>query len=193
MFPAHTVSAVEKGGESVASDTADILVVTRHYYENIFDPFDPPDVGLVTELDADLPLFEPSFRATEQALINAEEWRGVAHACRADFLLQSDAPDIFRAGLSDLRQSLSDDLKARQSYGRPPWRRTMTASYRTEESREAALALKALEGKIQSVSPRTDVESADGLRLSVPPDEIAKVLASFSSLDDRYIIDTNVQ
>lgn len=190
VFPDKTVSCIEKGTELVASDGADVLVVTRHYLENVFSPFDPPDVGLVADLEADMPLFEPTYRAVEQALHDAEEWRGVAHACRAEILIQTNVPELFRGALSDPRRTLEEDLKTRAAYGQPPFRRRMTIDPRIDEPHERAHAVRAVLDRLRAEVPGTECVESDVLRLSVPEDEEQKILALFSTLDDRYIIDT---
>lgn len=192
LYPEATVACIEKGTDAVAGDRSDILVVTRHYLENVYDPFDPPDVGLVVELDADLPLYEPTYRATEQTLIGIEEWRGVAFGCRADLLVQTEVPELFRLLLTEPRRMLEDDLKTREAYGQPPFRRKMSVDVRTDEPRERDIALRALAERIASVAPKTTSAPSETLELSVPPDEEQAVLRAFSTLDDRYIIDTRL-
>jgi primosomal protein N' len=191
MFPEATVGCVEKGSDAVAADGSDILVVTRHYYENVFDPFQPPNVGLVVDLDADLPLYEPTSGAVERALLSAEEWRGVANACRADVLLQTEAADLFRSLMTEPERMLSEDLEHRRVYGQPPFCRIMTVRYKSSEPHERAAALRSLSDAIRREVPESNIiESEEGIRLSVPHDRAAVILRLFSSTSDRYIIDT---
>ncbi|NBS41386.1 hypothetical protein EBS80_01890 [bacterium] len=192
LYPEATVSCIEKGSEMVAGDRSDILVVTRHYLENVYDAFDPPDVGLVIDLDADLSLYEPTYRATEQSLLGIEEWRGIAYGCRADLLVQTEVPELFRQLLTDPRRMLEDDLKTREAYGQPPFRRKMSVDIRTDEPRERDIALRTLSERVASVAPKTSAVQSDALELSVPPEEEQTVLRAFSTLDDRYIIDTRL-
>lgn len=192
LYPEATVACIEKGSESDADAHSDILVVTRHYLENVYDPFDPPDVGLVVDLDADLPLYEPTYRATEQTLLGIEEWRGIAYGCRADLLVQTEVPDLFRQLLLEPRRMLEEDVRSREAYGQPPFRRKMSVDIRTDEPREREIALRTLSERVAAVAPNTACVQSDTLELSVPPEEEQAVLRAFSSLDDRFVIDTRL-
>lgn len=163
-FPEATVAVLDRDTAVDGAKDADILVVTRHYVENVFDPFQPPDVGLVAELEGDRSLFEPSYRALEKSMLNAEEWRGVAHACKAKFLIQTEMPDLFRNALSQPEKTLLEDLSVRKSYAQPPY--------------------------VRSVTVRDGNEVDPDKTMSVPLSEVQATLASFSAIDDRYIIDT---
>ncbi len=190
LFPHKTVSCIEKGSELVAADTSDVLVVTRHYLENIFNPFTPPNVGLVVDLDADLALYDPSYRAVENALHDAEEWRGVAHACKADVLFQTDVSELFRTGLSDIRSALETDAQTRRAYLSPPFRRRMSIDVRVDEPHERAHGFDRVKNHLRTEFPNVSIHEAKKLILSVSPDDETRLLAFFSTLEDRYIIDT---
>ena len=189
-FPEATVACLDRDTDVDGAKDADILVVTRHYVENVFDPFHPPDVGLVAELEGDRSLFEPSYRALEKALLNAEEWRGVAHACRARFLIQTEMPDLFRNALSQPEKALLDDLAVRKSYAQPPYVRAATIDFKSDEPHERAQAISKAADAIRAASPSTVAQSDGLLRLSVTLADEHAVLQAFSLLDDRYIIDT---
>jgi|GEM_PF-749015 len=202
-FPEATVACLDRDTDVDGAKDADILVVTRHYVENVFDPFHPPDVGLVAELDGDRSLFEPSYRALEKSLLNAEEWRGIAHACRAKFLIQTEMPDLFRNALSQPEKALLDDLAIRKSYAQPPYVRAMTVEFKPDEPGEQAQGIaKAIEA-IRAVSTSTEISKLPSpskgegqgevyarIRLAVPPSDELAVLQAFSPFDDSYIIDT---
>jgi len=190
IFPEATVSCVEKGTENLEMDRSDILVVTRQYYENIFDPFQPPNFGLIVDLDADLPLYEPSLHAVERAVLNVEEWRGVANACRGDVLVQTEIPDLFRSIFSEPECVVSDDLSTRRAYGKPPFRRVMTVRFRSDETRERDLSHRAMLDQIRREIPNALVVDSDGLRISVSWEDVHALLTIFSRANDRYIIDT---
>ena len=189
-FPEATVAVLDRDTAVDGGKDADILVVTRHYVENVFDPFQPPDVGLVAELEGDRSLFEPSYRALEKSLLNAEEWRGVAHACKAKFLIQTEMPDLFRNALSQPEKALLDDLSVRKSYAQPPHVRSMTVDFKSDDPLEQAREIAKSVGAICFVSPGTTIQKGDPIRLSVPLSDERAILQAFSSFDDRYIIDT---
>ncbi len=192
LFPEATVACIEKGSESVSSDRSDILVVTRHYLENIYDPFDVPNVGLVVELDADLALYEPTYRAVEQTLLDIEEWRGVAFGCRADLLVQTEVPELFRQLLTDPRRALEEELKTREAYGQPPFRRKISVDMRAKETREREIAMRTLADRLRALAPDTNVALGETLELCVPSHEETLILRAFSTLDDRFIVDTRL-
>jgi len=189
-FPEATVAVLDRDTSVDGGIDADILVVTRHFMENVFNPFQPPDVGLVAELEGDRSLFEPSYRALEKSLLNAEEWRGVAHACKAKFLIQTEMPDLFRSALSQPEKALLDDLAVRKSYVQPPYVRSMTVGFKSDEPEEQAREITKSVGAICFVSPGTTIQKGNPIRLSVPLSDEHAILQAFSSFDDRYIIDT---
>lgn len=190
-FPEATVACLDRDTSVDGAKDADILVVTRHYLENVFDPFHPPDVGLVAELDGDRPLYEPSYRALEKTIQNAEEWRGIAHSCRAKFLIQTEMPDLFRNALSGTEKALLDDISARTSYGQPPSVRVMSVDFKSEDPDERSRRLRFVTDAVRTVSPGTSVLNADSLKFIVSLSEERSVLRVFSELDDQYIIDTS--
>ena len=190
-FPEATVACLDRDTRVDGSEDADILVVTRHYLENVFDPFHPPDVGLVAELDGDRSLFEPSQRAVEKALYNAEEWRGVAHACRARFLIQTEIPDLFRSALSSPEKTLLDDLSVRKSYGQPPYVRALSVDAKADDEASRKEMLAEASRVVRSASPGAEIIEGETVVARVPPEDELAVLKAFSSMDDRYIIDTS--
>lgn len=194
VFPEATVGCIEKGTDAEGADQSDILVVTRHYIENLFDPFHPLDVGAVVELDGDLPLIESTFRATENALLNAHEWRGVANASRAEFVIQTDAVELFRAGVSDVRAAIAEDLTTRQAYGQPPWTRTMTVHLRGGTPQETEAAMRLAEEQLKAAVPTLSVpRTDDGLAFVVQPDQEEIILRTLATFDDDTIVDTRAQ
>ncbi len=199
-FPQATVAVAEKDGNDDAVQTADIVVATRHYADNLFDPFDPPPVGLVAVLDADMPLRAPHAGAQEQAVREAQEWRGAAHASRATFLLQSDAVGVFRDAFADPVKTATDDLANRRAYGQPPavraarvaCRQRPPAAARAAAQRTALAAREHLPfATVDEAAPAERGEFA--VLISVPHDRTPDLLAFLSGLDDAHIIDTHAE
>jgi primosomal protein N' len=118
LFPDRSVRVCEKDAPST---DAQVVVATRHYLENAFDPFKPEPFALVADLDADAAFADKTFRATEQALRTAAEWHAVARAARAPLLLQTATPELFRHAFADPLAVLSEDLESRRAYGYPPF------------------------------------------------------------------------
>lgn len=189
-FPEATVACLDKEHSAEPPDTTDILVVTRHYFENVFDPFRPVRFGLVIDLDADLPLFEPSRDAMERTATNAEEWRGLALASHADYLVQTDAPGLFQELLSEPERVLADDLATRKAYGQPPYSRVVTIGYRVTEPLRREHALRAISDRVRSLVPEAAISGRDTLKVSVPTEAADALLRALGEADDAYIIDT---
>lgn len=186
-FPVSSVEIVDKEHQNASQ--APIVLVTRYYLENIFDPFQPESFGCVIHLDPDTPLFFPSFQATQRAVWSLSEWAGMASAVGADFYLQTDEEELFRAFLTNPIDHLKDELFSRRSFDQPPFARWFSVKIREEEKKKRELEehlLREALGKINGVSINAE------LQLHVPYDRVNDVLDLFLKLDDRYIIDTNL-
>ncbi len=176
-----------------------ILLVTQYYYEQHFNPFAPSRIGLVVVLDADAPLFTPTFRALEKTLQRIEEWRGFAYAHRAQFMLQTDSPELFQDFYANPQAVLEQELAERAALDLPPKRRWMQISFEDEEARKAELQAGILSKKIADlgidlsvVGPIFDDKHHWHIELGVLDEHVNQLLTLFTSLDDQYIIDTNV-
>jgi|SRR3989339_38463 len=178
--------------------TTPILLVTQYFYEHHFNPFKPSSIGLVVLLDADAPLFQTSFRALEKTLQRTEEWRGLAFAHKATFLIQTDTPELFEDFYANAQELFETELAQRVAYELPPKRRWMQITYKDDEHKKAVLQadllterLKALPTNLQLVGPVFDEKNQWHLDVGVIPQDTALLLNLFISLDDQYIIDTN--
>ncbi len=178
--------------------TSPILLVTQYYYEQYFNPFKPSTIGLVVLIDADAPLFTPTFRALEKTFQRTEEWRGLAFAHRAQFVIQTDSPELFQDFYANAQNVLEEELSQRIACDLPPKRRWMQVVYKDEESRKATLQADLLLQKIQALSlpltvvgPVFDEKTQWHIDIGVLPEHSAILLNLFTTLDDHYIIDTN--
>lgn len=117
LFPQATVAILDRETTDTDLSKVTLLLTTRYYLENVFDPFHPSDFGLVAELDADIPLSQQGGRALEAAVISVEEWRGIAKACGAGFVIQTDVPDLFAAYMNDPLGTLQAELESQKAYG----------------------------------------------------------------------------
>ncbi|TAK03735.1 hypothetical protein EPO34_01055 [Patescibacteria group bacterium] len=122
-FPDATVAVCEKG--EGATD-ARIVIATKHYLENAFDPFDPEPFAMVADLDADAGLADRSQRAVERTLCTAAQWQAVARAARAPFLIQTARPELFVRAFHDPVRILREELETRRAYGLEPFVRWIT-------------------------------------------------------------------
>lgn len=177
---------------------ARIVLATQHWLENVFDPFRPPNVGLIALLDADMALRAPGFRGTERALTEAAEWQGTARACRADFLLQTDDPTLFRTALAEPFAWAAEELKRRIDYHQSPAVRLIRLTCRQEPAEEARKALNAIVNGLRQSFPEvivaTNIPSPPGTfaaELSVEPGKSAEILLFLRDVDDACVIDTD--
>ncbi len=191
------VSLIEKGLDCDLH--APILLVTQYFYENIFNPFQPMPIGLVVELNGDLPLYQPTLRAFEHAIINAEAWRGVAHASGGRFILQTQAPDLFEEYLHEPRAVFERELVMRKTYDQPPARRWMRVVHRSDEPRASEIHVQTLMQSLRShfpdlllVGPRKNRNDLLEFDLGIKPSEITPLLTIIRKLDDAFVIDTNL-
>ena len=199
LFPEATVVLCDK--EHSNTDTlseADIIVATTYYLENEFNPFSPPDVGVVAQLDVDTPLYEPTFRAKEHAIIHFERWRGVAHACNAPFIAQTDQRGLFKDFLTQPEAIWKEELEMRTAYHQPPARRWFRIHYRNDEQRKSEVAIHKVLKMIKTDFPEAIVygpkeAKRPGLEIEtgIKAENVQDMLTICKDLDDSYIIDTH--
>lgn len=195
-LPGVRVTTLEKGGSLARA--GQVIITTSHYTENLFDPFVPPNVGLVAVLDADMPLRQPDVRSHERAVQEAAEWRGVAHACGARFLLQSDALETFRAAFEDPWTDAAEDLAQRTAYDQPPAVRAARVACRQKppaKARAAAqqvvLAAKEALPDVQADEGGASVPGEFAVTLRIPHERWPALRSFLATLDDAHIIDTS--
>jgi len=187
LLPQIGISVVEKGSLAPAFGQTDILIVTNYYLENIFQSFNPPNIGLVALLDADTPLFHSDTQARELALHNAYEWQGLARACKADFLIQTQNGDLFKTKLQTI---LNQELKNRIAYNQAPARRWMRISFKNSNYEKDIVEINDL---VKSTAPESILEKVNNsLEIGIKHNDVQNILKAFSSLPDRIIIDSNV-
>jgi len=113
-FPTATVAILEKAAASVPR--SDILVTTRFYIENVFNPAHPEGFGLVADLDPDALLYSSLAGAIEETMRTCFEWRAVAHANRCPFIVQTTRPELFERMFSDPIGLLKQEADAAGAY-----------------------------------------------------------------------------
>ncbi len=173
-----SAASAEKGVEILPDAT--IVVTTSHYLENLFNPFSPDGFGAVIEIGADQPLRDANPRALERALTTTAQWRAVANANHATFVIQTDTPDLFRMGLSDPPLGLKEEAEARKAYGYPPFGRAA----RIEQLPTANDLVDHLPNGVRS-------EPSEGGHLLMYPNDLMETLHLFlAPLPDTIRIDT---
>ncbi len=194
LFPDTSVALYDKEHTDPSVLTNQIIVTTRAWLENVFNPFQPEsNVGVVIELDADAPLYDSSFRSTESAVRNVLEWRGVAQALHATFSIQTDTPALFYRIAENPTAVLAEDLETRRAYGYPPFRRIIAVRYISDEPRDIASAYASLGHSVREVISEAKIQTNNAaLFISIPTEKIEKLLVVLHALDDHYVIDTNL-
>ncbi len=194
-FPKTTIEIIDK--EHPKSTHASLVLATRYYLENIFNPFKPDSFAFVIHLDPDTPLFSPTFRATERAIWSVAEWTGLAHSAGAKMLVQTEEEDLFRTSFDQPVRSLSEEIRSRQEFNQPPFSHWLTITLKEEERKKRELeehllkqGLERINGVSVSSFPSERLERSV-LQVRVVPEQLQEVLGIFTSLDDRYIIDMN--
>jgi len=196
LFPGVSVSIIDK--EHEGDPNAQILVVTSFWYEAHFHPFKKLNLGLVVHIDADTPLYSTSPTAVQDLMISVWTWRSVAYACRVSYLVQTASSQLVQRILDRAFPAALDELKAREDYQLPPIYRWSRVSYRDDEPRKARIAIEQLVDAVKQIngaqsSGITEVHGRGlSVDLGVPREKLAELLAIFTALPDRYIIDTSI-
>jgi primosomal protein N' len=186
LFPGVKAEICDRDSAPPSRD-AQVVVATSHYLENLFDPFRPDGFGLVVLLDADAPLIDAGFRATENAFRRLEEWRGVAHACRAPFLVQTKTPDLFRPYLADPVAAMRQELENRRAYGFPPFGRLIRLRVRGDGER----AFAAVVDELKAAGIEVGREEPGKAFAIVPEAKAAEGLAILCRAPDAVVIDSD--
>lgn len=195
QFPNVSISLIDRTKQE--NESAQILLATSYYLETFRQPFARSDFGLIANLDADLPLLDPNFRAFENGLRIIEDLRGLAIRERALFVVQIRNPQIFSIYYDNPLACLKNELGLRRAYQMPPFTRWMRLKIRDKEERRAELELQAV---LEILKPLAGVnvfpieyERGRGcsVSFSVEPTAMDAVLKKLSALPDRVIIDTN--
>jgi len=176
---------------------ASLVISTSYYLEQMANAFTPDRFALVVLLDADAPLFRPTYRASEAALYECEGWRALAFANRAQFFVQTRSVPFFTEYFEDPAASIAMECEARRAYIQPPFCEISTLTFEEPEPRKADILQNQLVQQIRAVSSivrmkkgRSSTGSEYTLELRYPPEDHPKLLALFRTIPDRVIIDT---
>lgn len=195
LYPDVSVAIIDKEHPNIAQ--AHILVVTTFYYETHFDPFKSSSIGLVVHIDVDSPLYDAKPTAMEDLLRDAWQWAWVGFARRSPVLLQTASPDLVTHAIEDPFRTAQEELEARTRYNLPPVFRWSRIVYREDERRKAEIAMKQVSDLIAGV-PEVILHPIGWnkkghayIECGVPTQLFDSILSIFTTLPDRYIIDTN--
>lgn len=196
LFPTASVSIIEQG--LVEDPNASILVATNHLTESVIDPFARrSDIGLILDLDADLPLHDSTFRSFENAMRQIQERRGLAQRWRAACLVQTRVFPLFAEAFEDPVRALRKELQLRRDYGYPPFARRMRLTCHGNDPRGGQIELEQARAKLETIkglearfSPILGTRPAMVL-LTVQMSALPATLDVLRRLPDHVIIDTN--
>lgn len=195
FFPKATCQMID--AEHLEQPHADICIVTRAYLEGIFNPLKKEVAGCVIHLDPDTALFSSDFRASQRAVWSLAQWQGLAHALQAPFFIQTDENDWFNEQLSHPEMAIAQELARRHEYQQPPWTHWILVRLKETETRKRELESSLLKETLERIptvrvsQPATERIDETLLQIRLNHEDLEAVLQVFSSLDDRYIIDTN--
>jgi len=195
LYPNASIAIIDK--DHPERSHADILVVTTYYYESLFDPFKPSSIGLVVHINVDSPLYDAKPTAMEDLLRDTWQWAWLGFARRSPVLLQTNSPDLVTHTIQDPFLTANEELAARGRYQLPPVYRWCRIVYREDERRKAEIAIQQLSDQISDI-PNVIMHPLSWnhkghavLSCGIPLQQFNDLLAIFTTLPDRYIIDTN--
>jgi primosomal protein N' len=195
-FPNTTTCLIDKEHPHMNA-IAPLVIATSYYLEQMANAFKPDQFALVVVLDADAPLFRPTYRASEAALYECEGWRALAFANRAQFFVQTRSVPFFTEYFQNPTTSLAIEREARQSYIQPPFCEISTLHFDEKEPRKADIFQNQLVQQIRGVSSMARIKKTKSqnqneylLEIRYPQEDRSKLLTLFRSFPDRVIIDT---
>lgn len=196
LFPACSISIIDRDHQG--DDGAKILVVTSFFLEQVHDAFRPEPFSLVLLVNVDAPLFGDHPSALESLTHELWQWRWLAHVSHAPFLVQTGSPSLIAKALEDPEALLREDLTCRESYHLPPFYQWLCLTLKEEEPRKAQLEITQLKDRIAQIPGALFGAMAHNqnegavLQFGIPIHHKEDLQSLFTSLPDRYIIDTSL-
>lgn len=196
LFPKFSVAVLDK--DHPKDDGSHILVVTSYFLEACWDVFRPERFAAVVLVNVDAPLFCDSPNALESLARELWQWRSLAYTSRCPYLVQTGSPSLIVKALQDPEELLKEDLTSRESYHLPPFYRWIRVTLKEEETHKAQIALTQLKDRLSRISgvqfdALTFHPGKEAiLEFGIPTQEVKNLHPLFTSLPDRYIIDTGL-
>ncbi len=195
-FPHARFYSMDKEHPIIDSN-AQIVLATSYYLEEPFNPFLSDRWSAVIILDADGPLYRPSYRAVEEACYELEQWNAVAFASRAPLYIQTHTVSLFQEYIQNPTSFLKKELSLRATYEQPPFRHIAILQFSESEARRAELRMtefiklirqRLAEIRVQKIpSNKPDIHTLE-LRFSEAEKPI--LLDLFATFPDDVLIDT---
>lgn len=121
QFANTPILHIEKGFEAERSDKPTILLATRYFTESIYEPLDPPNLGLIADLQADIGLHGGEYDAIEQSIIRLYELRGIATRLQVPFIVQTYDGALVQQIMQSPHVLLQSEREARKALNYPPF------------------------------------------------------------------------
>jgi primosomal protein N' len=185
-----TTSSIQHIDAQQISFDPDVIITlaTRAFIENNFDPSQDNLFQCVVYLDADLPLFSPSFRSAEQASMYFYEWMGLARANHAKFVVQTEEQEFFEQYIHDPMKMFTEENARRLSFQQPPFEQWIQIKIREAEDRKRELQTNALKQQLENIQ---GVRVTSEFVIRVPFSRSEEVLKILGDLGDHFLIDIN--
>lgn len=168
--------------------SASVVLTTRAYLENHFDPTSHNTFSCIVYLDADVSFFSSHFRSSECAALTFFEWLGVVRSFQSEFIVQTEENEFFTQLLDNPEKFLKDELAQRSSFRQPPFEKWIQINVRESDPKKCEWETQILKQKLEQIS---DVRVSGNLIVRVPFFCLNDVQDVFAGLDDKIIIDTN--
>ena len=196
LFEGKTVRLIDK--EHPGPADADITVATTFYHEATYNPFRPDRFGIVVCTNIDIPLYSSEPSALTSLARDLWLWRYVAYSSRAPLLVQTASPELLTTVLNEPLSLAAEEAASRRDYHLPPATRWARITLKEPEEHKARLALEALHKTLTAIPGATVSWKQlhhgvpEALDVGIVVARFSELTDVFSSLPDRYIIDTTL-
>lgn len=196
LFPGASISVMDK--EHPDDRLTDIQLVTSYYYENHYDPFRRADYGLVVHLDVDAPLYDADPTAMAEFSRDVWKWSWIGFSLKCPVVLQTASPDLLQSILNAPFVAAQEELSARYRYHLPPYYRWCEITLKESERRKAEISIEHLVKTLEAIEGSVlhpvawNEHGYPVLTCGILESRFGDLSAVFTTLPDRYIIDTNL-
>jgi primosomal protein N' len=115
LFPNARVTIVDKEHSKISN--ADIIIVTEHYFQSLYKPFESR-YGVIAEICADK-LMGYGYRSVEIMMYKLNRLSHIAHACKSELIVQTWSPQLIKQMLDD--KFSEAEVQIRKKYLLPPF------------------------------------------------------------------------
>jgi primosomal protein N' len=195
LFPTHQIGLLQKDQQENVH--AAILITTSFFFEYLFSSFSAlKDFGLILHLDADLPLYQSSFRATESTISLFEQLKQVAQLNKALYAIQTNNPLFFENYQQEPLHFFSDEYQLRSSYHLPPFTCLIRISLKQKMSLLNKSALQDLKNSLETEIPSLEIigplisSATPSCMIWLNPEQKKTLWPFLQTLSDFFLIDT---